>query len=195
MSTNGALLTPEVAAEVDYLRVSLNAGTAAQHTRTNRRPARPPRRLAADPTRIALALPARRGTLASASWWTMRTTAISCRSARWRPSWASICPHPPGLLLRAGAGRPGAGLHVRRAEDLRARQSGACATPPLKIFSIAEKFEGYWTPRSYHACRAVLTGVTLRATGDFAVCQDRTDLVFGAAYRQGAAFEGGVAQR
>ncbi len=29
MSTNGRLLTPEIAASVDYLRVSLNAGTAA----------------------------------------------------------------------------------------------------------------------------------------------------------------------
>src|SRR5262245_48635994 len=35
MSTNGRLLTPEIAACVDYLRVSLNAGTAAQHYATN----------------------------------------------------------------------------------------------------------------------------------------------------------------
>ena len=60
---------------------------------------------------------------------------------------------------------------------------------PLKIFAINEKFEGYWTPRTYHACRAVLTGVCLRATGDFAVCQDRTDLTFGAGYRAGESFE------
>ena len=57
------------------------------------------------------------------------------------------------------------------------------------IFAISEKFDGYWTPRTYHACQAVHTGVCLRATGDFAVCQDRTDLTFGSAYRDGATFE------
>src|SRR5262245_13425805 len=35
LSTNGALLTPEVAGLVDYIRVSLNAGTPEQHHRTN----------------------------------------------------------------------------------------------------------------------------------------------------------------
>src|SRR5260221_3694243 len=35
MSTNGRLLTPDVARCVDYLRISLNAGTAEQHWKTN----------------------------------------------------------------------------------------------------------------------------------------------------------------
>jgi hypothetical protein len=37
----------------------------------------------------------------------------------------------------------------------------------------------------------VWTGTTLRATGDFAVCQDRTDLVWGKepSYKAGATFE------
>jgi hypothetical protein len=61
----------------------------------------------------------------------------------------------------------------------------------IAIFAITEKFEGYWSPRSYDRCLAVLTGICLRATGDFAVCQDRTDLIFGTnpSYKAGASFE------
>jgi MoaA/NifB/PqqE/SkfB family radical SAM enzyme len=61
----------------------------------------------------------------------------------------------------------------------------------VQIFAISEKFDGYWTPRTYNRCLAVWTGTTLRATGDFAVCQDRTDLVWGRtpSYRNGATFE------
>jgi sulfatase maturation enzyme AslB (radical SAM superfamily) len=35
MSTNGRLLTPEIASLVNHIRVSLNAGTIEQHTATN----------------------------------------------------------------------------------------------------------------------------------------------------------------
>jgi hypothetical protein len=61
----------------------------------------------------------------------------------------------------------------------------------VDIHALTDKFDGYWTPKTYNRCRAVLTGTCLRATGDFAVCQDRTDLTFGHTpnYKKGAAFE------
>lgn len=190
MSTNGALLTPEIAAEVDYLRVSLNAGTAAQHTKTNHggQPGHPGdwQQIL---TRIALALPARRGDAGLGfvvDHENYRDILPFCEvAAELGVDFVHIRPafyYEPALDAQVRACMPDA---LKICELAKWRLQSA----PLKIFSIAEKFEGYWTPRSYHACRAVLTGVTLRATGDFAVCQDRTDLVFGAAYRQGAAFE------
>jgi hypothetical protein len=58
----------------------------------------------------------------------------------------------------------------------------------VDIHALTDKFDGYWTPKTYNRCRAVLTGTCLRATGDFAVCQDRTDLTFGHTpnYKKGA---------
>lgn len=58
----------------------------------------------------------------------------------------------------------------------------AVAGTPLQVFAVSDKFDGYWTPRGYDRCLAVLTGTCLTATGDFAVCQDRTDLRFGEKY-------------
>ncbi|MEM4214995.1 MAG: radical SAM protein [Candidatus Pacearchaeota archaeon] len=42
----------------------------------------------------------------------------------------------------------------------------------IQIFSITEKFDGYWTPRIYDKCRATPLQAVLTATGEFVVCQD-----------------------
>ncbi len=192
LSTNGRLLTPEVARLVDYIRVSLNAGTPEQHHATNH---------GGDVgdagdwhiilDRIRTALPERRQDL-------------GLGFVVDYDNWHDILPF---CHVAADLGvdfvhiRPG--FYYDAEKDRRTRAAMPAALKlcdlakwelrekPMTIFSITEKFEGYWTPRTYHRCRAVLTGICLRATGDFAVCQDRTDLTFGhdPSYKDGAAFE------
>lgn len=192
MSTNGRLLTPDVAASVDYLRVSLNAGTAEQHWKTNH---------GADVTdkgdwniiieNIRAAVPHKRGDIGLGF-------VVDADNYRDIPAFCT-------LAAEIGVDF----VHIRPAfwfdpeEDRRVRAIMPAALKlcqlaqwnlretPLKIFALTDKFEGYWTPRPYHACRAVWTGVVLRATGDFAVCKDRMDLTFGhtPSYKHGAAFE------
>lgn len=188
MSTNGRLLTPDVAASVDYLRVSLNAGTAAQHHKTNHAGAGK-----GDfdeiVRRIRAAVPHKRGDIGLAF-------VIDADNYR------DILP-----FCHVAAELGVDFVHLRPAfwyspeEDARVREimpdalwrcalaKQELAQTPLAIFSITDKFAGYWTPRQYARCRAVWTGAVLRATGDFAVCKDRTDLAYGAAYAHGATFE------
>jgi MoaA/NifB/PqqE/SkfB family radical SAM enzyme len=45
-------------------------------------------------------------------------------------------------------------------------------THKFTIFFITEKFEGYWTPRTYNKCRATPLQAVLTATGEFIICQD-----------------------
>jgi len=190
MSTNGALLKPEVASQVDYLRISLNAGTAAQHTATNHggQPGHPGdwQTILAN---IAEALPYRRGDVGLGfvvDHENYTDIGPFCDvAAELGVDFVHIRPafyYEPDLDQAVRAVMP-------TAHKLCEAAKWKLRTNPLKIFSISEKFDGYWTPRTYHACRAVQTGVCLRATGDFAVCQDRTDLTFGASYRTGATFE------
>lgn len=42
----------------------------------------------------------------------------------------------------------------------------------VKIFSIREKFQGYWTPKGYTKCRATPLQAVVTATGELVVCQD-----------------------
>lgn len=190
MSTNGRLLTPDVAAAVDYLRISLNAGTAEQHYQTNH---------AGEGTGdwdeviggIARSVSAKRGDISlafvlDADNYTdipafidlaadLGVDFVHIRPAFW---------YDPGQDRKVRSVMPQA---LALCQEAQARHAGG----KLDIFAITEKFDGYWTPRAYHACRAVWTGVVLRATGNFAVCKDRTDLVWGdtPSYKAGATFE------
>ena len=49
----------------------------------------------------------------------------------------------------------------------------------LNIYSVKDKFDGYWTERKYKKCLANLTNVVLKANSRFIPCQDRLDLEFG----------------
>jgi sulfatase maturation enzyme AslB (radical SAM superfamily) len=199
MSTNGALLTPAVAMSVNYLRISLNAGTPEQHHATNH---------GGDPRHPG-------------DWHKIMENIATCMHVLKRHREHTKEPHDLGLAFvvehenyrdipafcRVAASLGVDFVHIRpgfyydgamdaavrgvmeQARLLCEAAKWELRDSPLKIFSISEKFEGYWTPRTYHACRAVLTGVCLRATGDFAVCQDRTDLTFGGGYRDGETFE------
>lgn len=48
----------------------------------------------------------------------------------------------------------------------------------LDVFSISEKFDGYWNENKY-SCMASPLHWVLTATGQFAICQDRLDITFG----------------
>jgi MoaA/NifB/PqqE/SkfB family radical SAM enzyme len=192
MSTNGRLLTPEIAATVDYMRISLNAGTAAQHWKTNH---------GADVTdkgdwdeiiaRIKAALPHKRGDLSLAFVIDpdnyQDIPAFCALAAELGVDFVHIRPAfyaDADMDARVRAAMPMA-LKLCQLAQWTLRDS------PLEIYPITDKFDGYWTPRMYHQCLAVWTGVVLRATGDFCVCKDRTDLTFGRTpnYKQGATFE------
>lgn len=196
LSTNGRLLTPEIAALVNHIRVSLNAGTAAQHYRTNH---------AGEGVgdwqtileNIAKAEPHAKQDMGlgfvvdaenykeiytfcqvAASLF-RKTTSAQQRFVHIRPAFyydtledQHVREIMPDALALCDQARKDFGAHI-------------------DVAAITDKFAGYWTPRTYDRCMAVWTGTTLRATGDFAVCQDRTDLTFGhvPSYRKGASFE------
>lgn len=190
MSTNGRLLTPAVAAAVDYLRVSLNAGTAEQHYKTNHAGAG-----AGDfdtiVENVRRAVPHKRQDISLAF-------VVDADNYRDIPAFVDLAADLGVDFVHL---RPA--FWFDKVENARVRAIMPQALKlcqlsqwkhrnhALKIYAITEKFDNYWQPRTYHACRAVWTGVTLRATGDFAVCKDRTDLTFGhtPSYKGGAAFE------
>ena len=190
MSTNGSALTPEVAAHVNYLRISLNAGTPEQHWRTNHNSdPRHPGDWHRIMENIAACVPVTREDIGLAF-------VVEANNYQDIPAFCRVAAElgvdfvhiRPGFYYDSAADQAVRGV-MEAARLLCESVKWELRDKPLKIFSISEKFDGYWTPRTYHACKAVLTGVCLRATGDFAVCQDRTDLTFGAAYRTGATFE------
>lgn len=190
LTTNGRLLTPEIAALCDSLRVSLNAGTAEQHLKTNHA-----NDGAGDWHEILDAIRAARP---------HRKQDLGLAFVVDADNYQDITPFVD-LAIDLDADF----VHIRPAfwydeeEDRRVRSIMPAALKlceaardkhkhaRTQIHAITEKFEGFWSPRSYHRCRAVLSGACLRATGDFAVCQDRTDLVFGKepSYALGATFE------
>jgi MoaA/NifB/PqqE/SkfB family radical SAM enzyme len=192
MSTNGRLLSPEIAKTVDYIRVSLNAGTAEQHWKTNH---------GADVTdkgdwdiiieNIRQSVPHKRKDIGLAFVIdpdNYQDIVPFCHlAAELGVDFVHIRPafyYDADTDRRVRAIMPDA-LKLCQLAQWRLKDA------PLKIFAITDKFDGYWTPRAYHTCRAVWTGAVLRATGDFAVCKDRPDLVWGRApsYKAGAAFE------
>ena len=191
MSTNGRLLTPEIAGLVDYIRVSLNAGTKEQHWRTNHgSDERDPGDWETILENIRAAVPCKRqdfglGFVVDHENWNdiypfcAVAAAVGVDFVHIRPGFYYE-PEKDALVRQA---MPHAVVECDRAK----RDFGHI----VDIYSITEKFEGYWSPKSYSQCHAVKTGICLRATGDFAVCQDRTDLTFGTKpnYALGAAFE------
>lgn len=192
MSTNGSKLTPEVAELVHYIRISLNAGTADQHHATNH--ALDPRHPGDWQTimeNIARAMPAARkagndvGLAYVVTAENVQDIEPFCKvAAQIGVDFVHI---RPGFYYNPEDDHTMRGvMPVAFAACERAK---AAYGDKVQIFAISEKFDGYWTPRTYDRCLAVWTGTTLRATGDFAVCQDRPDLVWGSQYRHGATFE------
>lgn len=187
LSTNGAFLTPEVVRTVDFVRVSLNAGTKEQHDMTNH-----PEDTHTDWYKI------------------LENIEKSAPHKKRDLGLAFVVDHHnyrdilPFCKIASEVGADF--VHIRPAfwydkkDDIATRtimplafelseEAKALYGDKVKIFAISEKFDGYWTDRTYDRCLAVLTGTCLTATGEFAVCQDRTDLRFGASYTTGTPFE------
>jgi len=196
LSTNGRLLTPEIASLVNHIRVSLNAGTKEQHYLTNH---------------------AGEGT---SDWETiLENIAKAEPHARQDMGLGFVVDHEnyqdiyefcklAAKLFRKSTDQKQRFVHIRPAFYYDTIQDGHVRSimrdalalcdrarrdfgDTVDVAAITDKFEGYWTDRTYDRCLAVWTGTTLRATGDFAVCQDRTDLTFGHTpnYKKGASFE------
>lgn len=187
LSTNGRLLTPEVARTVDFIRVSLNAGMRATHDRINHH-FRPGSDWDAILEAIRESAPHRRRDLGLAFVVTPQNADeiyLFCQTAA--DVGADFVHIRPGFYYDAerDAATRDAMLVALSESDAARREFGS----RLKVFAITDKFEGFWTPRTYQACRAVWTGVLLTATGELAVCQDRTDLRFGYGYKMGEPFE------
>ncbi|MFQ5740136.1 MAG: radical SAM protein [Acidobacteriota bacterium] len=187
LSTNGSLLTPEVTSCVDFVRVSLNAGTRQQHDHTNH---------ANDHhsdwdrilENIRAAAPSKKrdfGLAYVVDHFNWRDIYPFCQvAADCQVDFVHI---RPAFWYEKDQDRATRAVMPKVYQECqRAKQDFG---DRVDIFAISEKFDGYWTPRSYQRCHAIWTGICLTATGDFAVCQDRTDLRFGAAYQQGASFE------
>lgn len=187
LSTNGSLLSPEIASSVDYIRVSVNAGTKQQHDETNHSDD-----LNSDWDRVVAnirnAVPSKKkdiGLAFVADHHNWRDIYPFCKmAAEAKVDFVQIRPafwYDPEKNVATKNVVPNVAEEAERAKS----DFGEI----LEIFATDEKFSGYWTPRTYKQCHAVLTGVCLTATGDFAVCQDRTDLRFGKEYKDGASFE------
>lgn len=56
--------------------------------------------------------------------------------------------------------------------------------PELNIYSVKEKFDGYWTERKYDKCLATTMNLVVKANGTLIPCQDRMDLEFGNIYEK-----------
>lgn len=190
MSTNGRLLSPEIAAAVDYLRISLNAATAEQHLKTNHA-GEGQGDFGEIIRRIQKAVPHKRQDISLAF-------VIDADNYREIPAFCELAAslHVDFVHLRPAFwydGGEDARVRSVMPDALRLCQLAQwrLRDAPLRIYSVTEKFDDYWRPRSWRRCRAVWTGVVLRATGDFAVCKDRVDLTFGhtPSYKGGAAFE------
>lgn len=185
LSTNGALLSKEVAESVDYIRVSLNAGTKKQHDKTNH-----PHDHHSDWHKIL-------DNISEAVRHKRKDIGLAYVVDQY--NWGDI---PEFCRVASMLGvdfvhiRPAFWYDAEKDVELRNLMpaiADACEMAKatygkyLDIFAINQSFDGYWTQRSYDRCLAVLTGICLTATGDFAVCQDRVDLRFGKDYAEGKA--------
>lgn len=186
LSTNGSALSPEIAKLVNYIRVSLNAGTPEQHLRTNHEG-----QGKGDFHRII-------DNIRDSMPYIKQDLGIAFVLDH--ENYQDIMP-----FCQIASDLGVSFVHIRPAFyykdslDIRTRSIMNQALEfcnqardkfkNLNIFAITEKFDGFWSKRSYDRCHAVKTGICLRATGDFAVCQDRTDLSFGAEYKNGKDFE------
>lgn len=191
LDTNGTRLSPGIARNADRIRLSLNAGTAKQHWKTNHGSD------ARDP----------------GDWERIIQNVRDVLPTFHDPEdfgFGFVCDHENvhdivpfvGLAAELGVGW----VHIRPAfwydhnsdEATHKAMEQALAycnearrlyADRVAIYAITDKFDGFWTPRTYSRCHAVKFETVLTATGDFAVCLDRMDMRFGAAYKEGASFE------
>jgi MoaA/NifB/PqqE/SkfB family radical SAM enzyme len=188
LSTNGTYLTPEIASMVDYIRVSLNAGSKQIHDFVNH---------SSDGrsdfekiiNNVANSVKKKKKDFGLGFVLDHQNVddIYSFCEIGYQCKVDFVHIRPAFLYESNNDEKTKAIMNKSLLETLRAKDR--FESKGFKIFAITEKFDGFWTPRSYDRCLAVLTGICVTATGDFAVCQDRTDLRFGKDYSNGKKFE------
>lgn len=184
LSTNGSLLTKQVACEVDFLRISLNAGTKEQHDRTNHAEGGSTWGQILEAMRDSL--PYRLGDVGFAYVIDLTNASDIYEFCKLAVDFEVDFVHiRPGFYYDAAKDKQiHSSMKAALAQCDRARKDFG---DKLQIFALTDSFEGYWTPRQFKKCLAIHTGLTLTATGEFAVCQDRPDLRFGKSWAEGKA--------
>lgn len=187
LTTNGLLLRAEIADYLDHLRVSLNAGSSSIHQRVmgmskdaffkvleNVAEVVERRRTGRLSLDIGLAF-----LITPENWMDIYNfcrvaKAVGVDFVHIRPAF-----YPRGDE-RGELARMIIPSAFALAEKARADFEDEC----FRIYSIKEKFDGYWTPRTYDRCRATPLQAVLAADGSFVVCQD-VFIRFGDYKRQG----------
>lgn len=165
LSTNGALLKPDIYNLVDYPRVSINAGTKETHEKI----------------------------MQAKTWDAIWANLMALDDRRklglafiiTKDNWHEIYQFCE-LADRIGAGF----VHIRPVYDpsndikdllpaIDIQVEKARKHFDIDIFYSTSKFNGYWNERKYTKCRATPMNVVLKANGRFIPCQDRLDLEFG----------------
>ena len=165
LSTNGFLLNPETATLFDRIRVSVNAGTPETHKKitgvdnfaTVVDNIRNVRRELPD-TRVGL------GFVVSFDNW--HEILDVCHLANdLKVDFVHIRPayFPKGENDDKVRSIMEAAFHLCEA---------AKKSCNVRIFALSDKFDGYWTPRTYEKCLATPLQAVVSATGEFVVCLD-----------------------
>jgi MoaA/NifB/PqqE/SkfB family radical SAM enzyme len=168
LSTNGRELTPEIANLFDRIRISINAGSAEVYTSINGTEEKDWNQLM-DRIRVLSAgknsYQVGLGFVADAANW--KDIPRACEIAeKFGLDFVHIRPayYPKGTAQEA---------KVRElAEVIFHASEAASLNYAVPIFSISDKFEGFWTKRQYEKCLASPLHAVVTATGEFVVCQD-----------------------
>jgi MoaA/NifB/PqqE/SkfB family radical SAM enzyme len=191
LTTNGWDLSPDIAENVDYLRVSLNASNRYTFSVLSRRGEDIFDRLI---NNVETSFPRARFDAGLAfllleenvdELYDFCGLAKDCHA-----SWVHI--RPAFLFGNRGKDVRNFTSMLRLAEGqiLNARRDFS----GLDVIFNVSKFDGYWTDRLYDECLASPLNLTVRADGGMCLCQDRTDKDFGVYAQPGDVkkFWGGV---
>lgn len=168
LSTNGSLLTDEAAQVCDHIRISLNAATQEVHEKLMR---------AKTWDKIMENL----ATIEDKS-------KVGFGFVLTHENWGDVyklCELADNLGINFVHIRPGyLPEHDKRIQELLPAVKGLTDQavkdfPNLNIYSVKEKFDGYWNKRKYAKCLATPMNVVVKASGKLIPCQDRLDLEFG----------------
>lgn len=168
MSTNGSLLSNEIVKNLDSVRISINAGSKESHAKIMRADTwgKIWKNIDSidDKGKLGLAF-----VVTQDNW--HEVYSFCELAARHNVNFVHIRPgYIPEYDDRIQSLLPAVkGLTDQAKKDF----------PNLNIYSVNDKFDGYWTERKYEKCLATPLNAVLKANGRFIPCQDRLDKEFG----------------